>query len=386
MDPLPTPTAPGDDAICTFLLKRKKRRCAQASLPGRGLCSNHTPEGLAALRRQTTIDRAAAEARVAAEAAAGEGGAESKAGGAKRRHKRISSNQKRMVNPFSFRDLAAPIPEGAFADPSRPVHLDIGCARGKFVLKLAEERPDEYNYCGVEIRTFLVDEANATVEKRLAHHARIGGGGGDGGGEGEGDAGGGCGGGSEGVGATGSGSGRGSGGGDGDGGGGDSSSSSGGGAGESGTEAVATPELAAPQRNLYYVACNINVPGAVTSIVSTLPPFSLRTVSIQFPDPWKRKRHVRRRIVQPSLVRELAAVMPEGGCVHVSSDRNDVAVEMTTHFSEGGWFDVQMAPGPDLAPVVAKEGKEGKEGRGGEIRSQWRKATASVVAMAVAAV
>ena len=80
MDPLPTPTAPGDDAICTFLLKRKKRRCAQASLPGRGLCSNHTPEGLAALRRQTTIDRAAAEARVAAEAAAGEGGAESKAG------------------------------------------------------------------------------------------------------------------------------------------------------------------------------------------------------------------------------------------------------------------------------------------------------------------
>src|SRR5687768_11046624 len=57
-------------------------------------------------------------------------------------------------------DLAA-----CFADPSLPLHLDIGCARGRFILRMAEIE-QMWNFLGVEIREPLVVEANEIARVR----------------------------------------------------------------------------------------------------------------------------------------------------------------------------------------------------------------------------
>ena len=65
------------------------------------------------------------------------------------------------VNPLSsFFQQPRPLPAPAelFPRPGQPLHLDIGCARGRFLLALAEQEPDS-NHLGVEIRLALVEAA-----------------------------------------------------------------------------------------------------------------------------------------------------------------------------------------------------------------------------------
>ena len=65
------------------------------------------------------------------------------------------------VNPLSrfFQlPLELPAPAELFADPQQPIHLDIGCARGRFLLALAQQQPG-VNHLGVEIRRALVQAA-----------------------------------------------------------------------------------------------------------------------------------------------------------------------------------------------------------------------------------
>ena len=67
------------------------------------------------------------------------------------------------VNPLSrYHQLPQPLPtlQELFADPARPLRLDIGCARGRFLLELARQRPS-INHLGVEIRRPLVEAAEA---------------------------------------------------------------------------------------------------------------------------------------------------------------------------------------------------------------------------------
>ena len=58
-----------------------------------------------------------------------------------------------------------PAPDWAalYAQPARPLLLDIGCARGRFLQELALRRPESYNYCGVEIFAPIVVAANEWV-------------------------------------------------------------------------------------------------------------------------------------------------------------------------------------------------------------------------------
>jgi tRNA (guanine-N7-)-methyltransferase len=52
-----------------------------------------------------------------------------------------------------------------YARPELPLHIDIGCAWGRFVLKMAETEP-EWNFLGIEIREPLVTEANRIRDDR----------------------------------------------------------------------------------------------------------------------------------------------------------------------------------------------------------------------------
>ena len=52
---------------------------------------------------------------------------------------------------------------------------------------------------------------------------------------------------------------------------------------------------------------------------------SFDAVDLFFPDPWPKKRHHKRRLVQPPFVAEVARVLKPGGMLHVATDWADYA-------------------------------------------------------------
>lgn len=99
----------------------------------------------------------------------------------------------------------------------------------------------------------------------------------------------------------------------------------------------AAKETAETARNLHFVFCNVS--NSLKSLLAEWPGgCPLQRVSIQFPDPWFKKRHQKRRVVQPELVAELAALMPVGGWVWLQSDIEEVCVEMCDRFQENPAF------------------------------------------------
>lgn len=59
-----------------------------------------------------------------------------------------------------------------------------------------------------------------------------------------------------------------------------------------------------------------------------IPDASLARIQIYFPDPWPKKKHHKRRLVQPSLVRRLRAKLASGGLLHLATDWEPYAEHM----------------------------------------------------------
>lgn len=159
------------------------------------------------------------------------------------------------VNPlapyFRFTPQAIEI-EKIFADPDLPVHLDIGCARGRFLLKMAELDKSQ-NFLGIEIREPLVIEAN-----RLAEETNL--------------------------------------------------------------------------TNLYYEFCNAML--NLDKSLADLPKGLLQTVTIQFPDPWFKKKHAKRRMVNRELVETVVGHLADSGKIFVQTDIEFLAEEMFDLFRQ----------------------------------------------------
>lgn len=157
------------------------------------------------------------------------------------------------VNPLApfYRFAPAPLEvERVFARPRLPLHLDIGSARGRFLLKMAEVMPDK-NFVGVEIREPLVDEAN-----RLA--------------------------------------------------------------------------AANGLTNLHYAFCNASY--ALDVFLENLPVDLLEAVTVQFPDPWFKKKHAKRRMVNEHIVGAVARHLKKAGEIFVQTDIDFLAEEMFAVF------------------------------------------------------
>ena len=59
---------------------------------------------------------------------------------------------------------------------------------------------------------------------------------------------------------------------------------------------------------------------AVTMVNRHLAGAGLDRVMILFPDPWPKRRHHKRRLVQPGFIRALAQTLRAGGCLHFATD------------------------------------------------------------------
>jgi tRNA (guanine-N7-)-methyltransferase len=60
---------------------------------------------------------------------------------------------------------------------------------------------------------------------------------------------------------------------------------------------------------------------------------SLAGVHVYFPDPWPKKRHHKRRLVQPAFATLAARKLAPGGTLHAATDWPDYATHMSEVFS-----------------------------------------------------
>ncbi|HLR86643.1 MAG TPA: tRNA (guanosine(46)-N7)-methyltransferase TrmB, partial [Wenzhouxiangella sp.] len=76
-------------------------------------------------------------------------------------------------------------------------------------------------------------------------------------------------------------------------------------------------------------------------------------VRIYFPDPWPKKRHHKRRLIQPAFLQKLAAVMRPQGILHLATDWAPYAQWMLEALEQVDAFRIQgdpWSPRPDWRP------------------------------------
>ena len=106
---------------------------------------------------------------------------------------------------------------------------------------------------------------------------------------------------------------------------------------------------------------------AVEVVEKMLEDGSLDGIHIFFPDPWHKKRHNKRRLVQVPFVEKLLPKLKSGGYVHMATDWEEYAVQMLEVLSS---FDAlqntaaDYAPTPDYRPETKFEARGTRLGHG----------------------
>ncbi|MGL6046679.1 tRNA (guanosine(46)-N7)-methyltransferase TrmB [Vogesella sp. XCS3] len=106
---------------------------------------------------------------------------------------------------------------------------------------------------------------------------------------------------------------------------------------------------------------------AVEVLDNMLADGSLDGVHIFFPDPWHKKRHNKRRLIQAPLVEKLVKKLKPGGYLHAATDWEDYAIQILEVFN--GNADLQntaeaYAPRPDYRPLTKFEARGIRLGHG----------------------
>ena len=106
---------------------------------------------------------------------------------------------------------------------------------------------------------------------------------------------------------------------------------------------------------------------AVEVIEHMLPEACLDGVHIFFPDPWHKKKHNKRRLIQPPLVAKLAARLKPGGYLHCATDWEPYAQQMLQVLSAEPRLQntaEAFAPQPDYRPLTKFENRGLRLGHG----------------------
>ena len=107
---------------------------------------------------------------------------------------------------------------------------------------------------------------------------------------------------------------------------------------------------------------------AVEVIDHMLPLASLDGIHIFFPDPWPKKRHHKRRLIQPELIARLAARLKPGAYLHAATDWEEYAQQILEVFSGEPLLSNSVAEGfaprPDYRPLTKFEQRGIRLGHG----------------------
>ena len=163
------------------------------------------------------------------------------------------------VNPLSqFFQLPLSLPSKniLFEKSHYPIHLDIGSAKGEFLIELATKYPD-WNFVGLEIREPLVSLCEKKRRKL---------------------------------------------------------------------------ELT----NLKFLFCNVNV--SLDEWLSDLDFGQLKRVSIQFPDPWFKRKHFKRRVLKTNILNSIAKAMSKDGEIFIQTDIFKLIEYMTNTIDANRYF------------------------------------------------
>jgi tRNA (guanine-N7-)-methyltransferase len=99
-----------------------------------------------------------------------------------------------------------------------------------------------------------------------------------------------------------------------------------------------------------------------------LPERSFAECWINFPDPWPKRRHHKRRLVRPAVVRALARVLEPGARLHLATDHGGYAAWIAEVMADAAGFANAHAPAPwsrerPARPATAYEQEFLAEGR-----------------------
>lgn len=108
---------------------------------------------------------------------------------------------------------------------------------------------------------------------------------------------------------------------------------------------------------------------AVEVLQQHLPPDSLDEVLILFADPWHKKRHHKRRLIQTPFVDLLASRMRPGGLLKLATDWEPYAEQMLEVLNASPWFknlapDGSYIPRPDWRTLTRFERRGERLGHG----------------------
>jgi len=108
---------------------------------------------------------------------------------------------------------------------------------------------------------------------------------------------------------------------------------------------------------------------AIDVLTNCIAPESLSRIQVYFPDPWPKKRHHKRRLVQPEFVALAASRLTPGGLLHLATDWEPYAEQMLSVVSSCDLLQNLSPSGgygerPDFRPLTKFEKRGERLGHG----------------------
>ncbi|TCO76986.1 tRNA (guanine-N(7)-)-methyltransferase [Plasticicumulans lactativorans] len=108
---------------------------------------------------------------------------------------------------------------------------------------------------------------------------------------------------------------------------------------------------------------------AVEVLERRIPDASLDRLQVFFPDPWHKKRHHKRRLIQPDIVALFARKLAAGGVLHLATDWENYAEHMLDVLRQAPAFANRATDGdycarPDYRPLTKFETRGQRLGHG----------------------
>lgn len=101
-------------------------------------------------------------------------------------------------------------------------------------------------------------------------------------------------------------------------------------------------------KNVVFLYANANMN------LDFVEPGIVRRFYVHFPDPCFKKRHQKRRILQPRSARDMAILLPIGGDVYAQSDVQPLAEEMYAFLAADGAFESKLGPSLVVPSPIAE--------------------------------